>query len=212
MGRCKQLLLLGDRTALARNLETLLGAGVARIVVVVGPNGVAVADAARRYPVEVAVNPSSDSDMAASLRIGLTVLPSLATHVVVALCDHPLVAPSTVATLLALAQQYPAAVIVPTYAGRKGHPVILPRPIFEEIRHHPTLRDVLRAHASAVRLVEVADEAVILDMDTPEDYARLLQRCVECRNDGSEQAQKPGSQTSGEAAGLAQGLVQNDPC
>lgn len=177
MGQCKQLLLLGERTALARNLDALLGAGIETIVVVVGPHGAAVADAARHYPVQVVVNPSLESDMAASLRIGLAALTPAATRVVVALCDHPLVASTTVAELLDLQQRSPAAIVVPTFAGYKGHPVILPRVIFEEIRHVPTLRDILRAHAAVVQFTEVNDEAVVLDMDTPEDYARLLRRC-----------------------------------
>ena len=184
MGQCKQLLPLGERTALARNLETLLAAGVVAVVVVVGPNGAAVAAAARRYPVQVALNPAQGSDMAASLRIGLAALPATASHVVVALCDHPLVAATTVATLLAIQQQLPAAIVVPTCAGRKGHPLILPRALLAEIAHFPTLRDLLRGHAAAVHLVEVTDESVILDMDTPEDYARLLQRCQACADAG----------------------------
>lgn len=178
MGECKQLLPLGERTALARNLETLLAAGIATIVVVVGPNGAAVAAAARRYPVAVALNPSPDSDMAASLRVGLAALPATASHVVVALCDYPLVAASTVATLLAIQRQLPTAIVVPTYCNRKGHPLILPRALLAEIAHFPTLRDLLRAHPAAVHPVEVTDEGVLLDMDTPADYARLQQRCA----------------------------------
>ncbi|HAD03546.1 MAG TPA: nucleotidyltransferase family protein [Desulfuromonas sp.] len=177
MGQCKQLLPLGERTALARNLEALLAAGVGTVVVVVGPNGAAVAAAARRYPVQVVVNPETDSDMAASLRVGFAALPATAAHVVVALCDHPLVAATTVATLLAIQRQLPGAIVVPICAGRRGHPVILPRDLLAKIVHYPTLRDVLGAHVAAVHLVEVSDEAVVLDMDTPEDYARLLQRC-----------------------------------
>jgi len=180
MGQCKQLLPLGERTALARNLETILAAGVGTVVVVVGPNGAAVAEAARCYPVQVAVNPHHDSDMAASLRVGFAALPAAAEHVVVALCDHPLVSATTVATLLAIQRQLPAAIVVPICAGRRGHPVLLPREILAEIAHFPSLRDLMRAHVAAVHLVEVTDEAVALDMDTPEDYARLLQRCLAC--------------------------------
>ena len=179
MGQCKQLLPLGERTALACGIEALLVAGLDDIVVVVGPHGAAVAEEARRYPVRVTLNPAADSDMAASLRVGLAALAPATTHVVVALCDHPLVAPATVAALLEEQRAHPAAVIIPTCVGRKGHPVLLPRRLLEELRHRPTLRDLLQSHAAAVRTIEVTDEAVVLDMDTPEDYARLLQRSFE---------------------------------
>lgn len=179
MGRCKQLLPLGERSALACGIETLLVAGIDAVVVVIGPDAPEVAAEARRFPVRVAVNPAAGSDMAASLQVGLAALSPATTHVVVALCDHPLVAAETVATLLEEQQAHPAAVVIPTCAGRKGHPVLLPRQLLEELRHFPTLRDLLQAHAAVVRHVEVVDEAVLLDMDTPEDYARLLQRRLE---------------------------------
>lgn len=179
MGRCKQLLPLGERSALACGIETLLVAGIEEIVVVIGPAAAEVEAEARRFPVRVAVNPAAGSDMAASLQVGIAALSPGMTHVVVALCDHPLVAAATVATLLEEQQAHPAAVVIPIHAGRKGHPVLVPRQLLVELGRFPTLRDLLQAHAAAVRYVEVADEAVVLDMDTPEDYARLLQRCLE---------------------------------
>lgn len=179
MGRCKQLLPLGERSALACGIETLLAAGLEEIVVVIGPAAAEVEAEARRFPARVAVNPASGSDMAASLQVGLAALSPGTTHVVVALCDHPLVAAATVATLLEEQQAHPEAIVVPTWGGRKGHPVLLPRKLLEELPRFPTLRDLLRVHAASVHCVEVDDEAVVLDMDTPADYARLLQRSLE---------------------------------
>jgi CTP:molybdopterin cytidylyltransferase MocA len=180
MGRCKQLLPLGDRSVLARSIETLLAAGVPEVVVVVGSGGDAgaVAAAARRYPVTVAVNAEAGSDMAASLRVGLAALGPRAVRVVVALGDTPLVVPATVAALLRRQAAEPQTAVIPTFAGRRGHPVVLPRGLLEEIRRHPTLRDLLRARPEAVRLLAVADEGVVLDLDTPEDHAALLARCL----------------------------------
>jgi len=62
------------------------------------------------------------------------------------------------------------------YEGRKGHPTLFPRAILEEIAALPTLRDVVRKDPARVREIDVGDEGVILEMDTPEEYARLLSR------------------------------------
>jgi len=175
MGSCKQLLPLEGKTVIARSLETLLAGGVEEIIVVAGPAGDAVAHAAKEYPVRVVRTSDPDGDMANSIRTGRDALSARADCVVIALCDYPLVTPQTIAELIAAHGREREKIWIPLHAGRKGHPLLLPRPLLDELNELPTLRDLVRSDLDRVRLLEVADPGVLLDMDTPEDYRQIVE-------------------------------------
>jgi len=174
MGICKQLLDLGGKTALARCLETLLAGGISQSVVVVGPKGEAVATEARRFPVQVVVNPDPAGDMASSVLVGRRQLAPHVSGVIVALSDYPLVAPPTIDYLASVHAAAPASILIPRHGGRKGHPTLFPVGLLDELAHGGTLRDVVRRHQEAVRLFDIEDPGILQDMDTPEDYRRIL--------------------------------------
>jgi molybdenum cofactor cytidylyltransferase len=173
MGRCKQVLPLGDTTVIGRCLETLMVGGISKIVVVVSPEGHEVTETVRKYPVRIAVNNDPNGDMAASVRSGRDALPAETTGVIVALCDYPLVAPSTVEQLVGQHYKSPALIIIPTHAGRRGHPVLFPRTVLADLTADLMLRDLIRRNSSGIYHVDVGDEGVLLDMDTPEDYEKV---------------------------------------
>lgn len=183
MGRCKQLLPLGGKTALARCLESLLAGGVREIVVVVGLQGELVAAEAGRFPVRVVVNEDLDGDMASSLRVGRAALPAAARAVIVALCDYPLVQAATVAGLTAAHAREPGRIVIPSHAGRRGHPLLVSRTLLEELQGELTLRDLLRRDPGRVNYLPVDDPGILCDMDTPEDYQRLCDLLADPVND-----------------------------
>ncbi|HEY6007481.1 MAG TPA: NTP transferase domain-containing protein, partial [Geobacteraceae bacterium] len=117
-------------------------------------------------------NPAPGSDMAASVRAGLAALGPDSAYVFVALCDHPLVTARTLAAMGA--RQGEGEIVIPVCSGRKGHPTLFPRVILADIGRLATLREVIACHRERVRFLDVTDEGVVLDMDTPEDYERLV--------------------------------------
>jgi len=173
MGTCKQLLQLEGKTVLARCLETLLHGGIAEIVVVVAPSGDEVPGAAACYPVRVVRNAQPDGDMAASICTGRAALPATVTGVVVALCDYPLVRAETIARLAEAHRQAPGHIIVPCHDGHRGHPPLLPRRLLDALEMPLTLRDLLQDNKELVQHLELPDDGVLIDMDTPEDYHRI---------------------------------------
>jgi molybdenum cofactor cytidylyltransferase len=173
MGSCKQLLDLGGKTVLARCLETLLAGGVREIVVVVGVNGEPLAAEAGRFPVLVVINDDPAGDMASSVRAGRAALSMEADGVIVTPCDYPLVLAATVACLLEAHTEEPDRIIIPTHCGRRGHPLLVPRIVLEELQGNLTLRDLVRCDPNRLRFIEVDDPGILVDMDTPEDYQRL---------------------------------------
>ncbi|KAB0667375.1 nucleotidyltransferase family protein [Oryzomonas japonica] len=179
MGTCKQLLPLGGTTVIARCLESLLAGGAEEIIVVVGPQGDDVAEEARRHPVRIVRTTAPHGDMACSVRTGRAALPPTVSGVLIAPCDHPLVLPATVAGLLAAHHRDPRTIIIPSHGGRRGHPTCFPRGILDELDDTGTLRDLVRRDPGRLRHLDTEDQGVVLDMDTPEDYQRIVRICRE---------------------------------
>jgi len=175
MGTCKQLLPLGKKTVIDCCLETLLGGGISEIVVVVGLHGEEIRKAVQGYPVTVVQTLDPEGDMAASVRTGRGALSPAVSGVLVALSDHPLVSPLTVELLAALHREDQSAVIIPVHGGRKGHPTLFPRDLLDKLEEPLTLRDLVRSNPDRLRLVEVPDPGICLDMDTPEDYMQIAE-------------------------------------
>lgn len=183
MGSPKALLRLGDRTFLARIVGTLLDAGVPEVIVVTGPHHDAIAAEAEgwppAWPVRLVRNDAPGADQASSIRAGLALVdrPGVG-GVIVTLVDHPLVAADTVTRLLAAFADGHPPVARPRVRGRHGHPVVFGREAFDALRAPSPdgAKSVLRRFAGRQRWVDVEDEGVVLDIDTPADYERARAR------------------------------------
>jgi molybdenum cofactor cytidylyltransferase len=112
--------------------------------------------------------------MLSSLQTAVRHLPSYIDAVLVTLVDQPLVEPETIDHLLAAYWQGHGELIAPSFAGRRGNPVLIGRPHFDELLRLPVgkaPRDLLRRHE--VYLVPAQSAAVLDDIDTMDDYRRL---------------------------------------
>jgi molybdenum cofactor cytidylyltransferase len=176
MGQQKQLLSLGSLTVIEHCINAILSAGVSDVVVVIGSHGTDVSSAIAHLPVTLAVNPDIGSDMAASVRVGLNVLKDSSSSVMVCLADHPLVRSETLKSLVARHQANPASIIIPSCNRQRGHPTLFPRKIIQEIFKRNSLREIIAVHAGMIVYENTEDEGVLLDMDTPQDYERILRK------------------------------------
>ncbi|MFO0573970.1 MAG: nucleotidyltransferase family protein [Polyangia bacterium] len=172
-GAAKALIELGGVRMLDRVLSSLEAVGVEPLVVIGPPHGAAIR-AALPASVRTAWNPRPERGMLSSVQTGLGEL--VAAPVMGALIwpvDVPLVQAVTVRRLLQAAQAEGAGrPVLPTHAGRGGHPLWLPACRFADVLALPegaTLRE-LRARHPELRL-EVTDAAVLRDLDTPADLA-----------------------------------------
>jgi CTP:molybdopterin cytidylyltransferase MocA len=91
--------------------------------------------------------------------------------------DQPLIASATIVALLDAFQRARPPIARATFQGRHGHPVVFGPAVFAELRRADRevgARVVLRAHADAILDVEVSDQGVVIDVDDPDDYARVF--------------------------------------
>ena len=180
MGRAKASLPLGAETFLTRIVRTFLDAGVDDVVVVVGHEADTIVRdfSASGLPARFVVNREYDRGQLSSLVAGLSVIdrPGVAAALVT-LVDVPLVSASTVRTVIAKYRQTHAPIVRPTSGSRHGHPLLLDRSLFDELRAadpETGAKPIVRAHASPQGDIEIADEGAFTDIDTAEDYERLL--------------------------------------
>ena len=88
-----------------------------------------------------------------------------------------MIAAETVATLVARFSSSTAPIVRARYQGRNGHPVVFSRTVFDELHHADPAQGakaVLRAHHDAILNVDVNDPGVAGDIDTPQDYEKLV--------------------------------------
>jgi molybdenum cofactor cytidylyltransferase len=176
MGRVKQLLPLGNKTIIRHCLDRILAAGIDDIVTVVGLHGRDIADDILGFRVKVVFNPDPESEMAGSVRCGLSLVAASSTGVLVCLSDHPLVSPETLRVLVKHHHEKSDRIVVPFHQGRRGHPTLFPTHIVKEIFAGLRLNEIVHRSPERLTCVDVNDEGVLLDMDTPEDYQKVIQK------------------------------------
>jgi molybdenum cofactor cytidylyltransferase len=181
MGRPKALLPIGPGldTFFDRITRTLSDAGIDDIVVVVGADADAIRSEVRPLRgVRIVDNPDHERGQLTSLVAGLRSFDlASAKAALVTLIDVPLVTPATVRTLIAVQRERDAPVVRPVSGGRHGHPVIFGRALFDELqRADPAhgAKTVVHAHAADTIEVPIDDEGAFTDIDTREEYDRVI--------------------------------------
>jgi molybdenum cofactor cytidylyltransferase len=176
MGRDKALLPYQGSTFL-RHLISLFLPRVESLAVVLGHHSAEIAESLSEAPaLTIIANPDYKQGMLTSLQAGLRALPD-APAILFTLVDLPAVRPQTIDLLVEeFARNHPALAI-PRYGDRRGHPVLLSRPVAREILALPPRRsakEVIHAHREETLLVDVDDPGILRDIDLPEEYEALL--------------------------------------
>ena len=184
MGRPKALLPLGlEETFLTRIVRTFREAGVEDVVVVLGHEADAIARTLDGGAARIVVNERYRDGQLTSLVAGLRIVdrPGVVAALVT-LVDAPLVTAATVRAVVDRYRRTGARVARPVRGAEHGHPVLIDRSLFGALRAgNPAVgaRAIVRAHATAEGDVEVTDEGAFTDIDTPEEYQRVLQELSE---------------------------------
>jgi CTP:molybdopterin cytidylyltransferase MocA len=178
LGRPKALLPFAGSIVLEALIGNLREGGIDRILVVAAAGDDALAQYCRRNDLDLAVNDHPELGMLSSVRCGAESLASaLASGGSLVVCpvDFPMIRAATVRTLLLALERSTLTVAVPTFQGRRGHPLLMGAELAARVRDlDPTvgLRALLDRYPCTE--VEVADPYVLKDLDTWRDYAELV--------------------------------------
>jgi molybdenum cofactor cytidylyltransferase len=183
MGRPKLVLPLGGRTVLEHAVAALRQAGVEHVLVVVGPHVPELIPLAKAAGAAVCPLAQETPDMRATIEHGLNWVeerfhPGPDDAWLLTPADHPTLDAAVVRQLGQARAAHPdRSIFIPVFAGRRGHPTLIGWKHVAGVRAHPAgqgLNAYLRLHGAETLEVPVTSADVLRDLDTPEDYERLL--------------------------------------
>ncbi len=150
----------------------LLASRARPIIAVLGNQADAVDAALGKLPVERVRNPEFAEGLSTSLKRGLAALPDDLDGVLVCLGDMPLISGRHLDRLMAAFNPLEGrAIIVPTRRGKRGNPVLWAKHFFPEmavLAGDVGAKHLIGEHAELVAEVEMDDDAILVDIDTPE--------------------------------------------
>ena len=189
MGRNKLLLPWGATTVLGRTLDNVGASAVHDMVVVTGHEREQVEAIVRQQgpPVEedgslaaasiqLVHNSGYANGMLSSVQAAVRALPLTSEAILVVLGDQPMVGPETLDHLLTAYAAAPAGLVAPYWGNRRGNPVLIDRRYFANLLALPAdaaPRVLLARHANDLLAVPVANDAVLHDLDRPDEYTRF---------------------------------------
>lgn len=178
MGETKLLLPFDGKPLIRYAIDAALRASLAPVIVVTGADGERVA-AALPDGVERYQNDQWGAGSGTSIRRAIDAIhddPAVDACIVL-LADHPHVTAEHLRSMIALYDQGPVTLVASEYGGVTGSPTLFDRRYFDELMRLPDdsgARSILTAHREELATVSLPGGE--LDVDTPEDYAKLLSR------------------------------------
>ena len=177
MRRDKALLTYRGQSFLETIVKNLAAAGIERVVVVLGHHADLIESKVNLGGAQVVVNQDYGRGQTSSLQAGIAALAAEPPDaVMLCLVDHPAVTPEVMTKLIARFEATRATVIVPTFQGERGHPVVIGKTLFVELQAllpSEGANTVIRKYRDTAELVEVNDRGILIDVDEPRTYERL---------------------------------------
>ncbi|MGI9046845.1 MAG: nucleotidyltransferase family protein [Burkholderiales bacterium] len=179
MGSQNKLLLpAGGEPIIRRVVRGVLAADPREVVVVTGFEATAVARAVSDLPVWLASNPHYGEGQMTSVAVGVEALTKPTDAIMICLGDMAWLAPADYRELVDVyASLTDKSIVVPHCRGRRGNPALLAASWIPELVSRPRnigCRELIDSNAGAILNYEAAHDRFVLDIDTPEDYARML--------------------------------------
>lgn len=176
MGRPKQLVHVAGRPLLEHTIANVRASGIGQIVLVLGAGAAEIRNVVKLEGVKVVENPEYEQGMGSSLSAGLKALNKDASAALIVLADQPLIRPATLDRLIAYHAARHPQIVIPTYKGFRGNPVLLDRSVFPEVMGlsgDVGCRAIFGDHTQGIHKLAVDDVGVLLDADTSDDLAEL---------------------------------------
>ena len=173
MGELKQLMPFGRSTIVGQAVDNLLGSAVVEVIVVMGYKAEDVIKAIAAKPIRMVINPEYEQGMSTSIIAGLNLVHGGAQGVMLAMGDQPLVNSETINILIEEFCNHDKGIAVPTYQGRRGHPIIFAikyKKQLLKLKGDVGGRQIIKDNPDDVLEVAVDSESIVADFDTTDDY------------------------------------------
>ena len=183
MGRPKQLLPFKNETVIETVISTLLASSLDEVLVVLGHKYELIYQkieaALGNKKLRIINNPDYRLGMLTSVQAALKQISSSSTEFALTLVDQPLIATNTIDLLIDTHQSTPLPITIPSYHGQRGHPAIFDSMLIDEVLalkwDGRGMKEILEKYFDQIHYLPVDTDSILKDMDTPEDYQRLIQ-------------------------------------
>ncbi len=178
MGSVKPLVCVGGKAILELTLAALFDSRVDEIIVVLGHSAELIQQSVKFGRARSVMNESYREGIASSLRAGIASVSTQADAALIVLADQPFLQSQTIDRLIDEYRSKKPEIIVPTFKGFRGNPVLLDRCVFGELAEltgDVGCRAIFAGHAQGLMKVAVEDAGILVDLDTPQDVQRFEQ-------------------------------------
>jgi molybdenum cofactor cytidylyltransferase len=182
MGYPKPLLPLGNEIFLTRILRILREAGLPKPAIVLGRTAGIIQPKIQKWPADILINPDPDQGQLSSIQIGFSLLDPRFEAGMIWPVDQPAVSEDLVIRLTRLFIESGSLIAFPFCGGKRGHPAIFHRALFQEFMEAPLSegpKKILFRHEQHSALLPTEESACVADIDTPEDYRALTGESLE---------------------------------
>jgi len=178
MGQPKALLKFGERSNIENLLDEYLSSQLDKIIVVTGFNGESlkkfIEKKTKDKKLKIVINEHYNLGMFSSIQKGIAEISR--GGILIGIVDNPFTNSIVIDELI---ENFNGGeIVIPDYHGKGGHPVIIPFSLREEILNanpeKTSLKDIFSCHLDMVKRIKFEDQTITFDMDTDEDYNRLL--------------------------------------
>ncbi len=177
MGQSKALLRIGKESFIRRIAELYRVTSFRTVVVVTRPNATEIRQELDGMGCTFVENKNFAEGQLSSIIAGLGEVEALGgTAAILHPVDHPVVTADVIKDLVAAFDRNRSLIIVPRFEGKRGHPIIVSSKLFREFKEaRPDIggREVVWRHSTDLTEVDVEDQGILIDIDTPQNYDDL---------------------------------------
>ena len=179
MKQTKQLLSYCGKPLLQHVIDAATGSLLSKVILVLGHEAETIKKRIELNDVETIQNQHYQSGQSSSLKVGLSAVSKTCEAVIFLLGDQPLISSDIIDLIIQRYIKTDSPLIVPKTNGIRGNPVLINRSLFkelEQLRGDTGGRELFKRHQEVIEYLDIEADAIVTDIDTPEDYQRLLKR------------------------------------
>jgi len=178
MGSPKALLLHNHRTFVEHLLDITRHPKIGSQRIVLGAGAEDISQRAGLDPQMTVKNPDWEQGQLSSIQAAIRTLDRSTTDgILICLVDHPLITSALVQELIETFYRAGKSIVLPVFRGRRGHPVIFAKGLFDELLAAPTevgARAVVWKHAGDVEEVPTEEEGTVLNLNDPDTFRNAM--------------------------------------
>ncbi len=179
MGKPKAIVPFGEHPFLLALWHTIQEAGIEHILAVLGHQASEIISQLNLHSKQYVINHHYERGQFSSFQTGVLALAHKCDGIMLCLVDQPQISREVFLQLICKFVAAPERIVIPVCQGKRGHPVVFPRRLFDTILQAPPAcktSEVVHVHEDWISEVQVDDERILWNLNTQADLDALWKR------------------------------------